>query len=235
MLFRFHPDRDALFLDIDGTLLDIASTPGAVIVPPVLLHNLAALHAKLGGALALISGRTLSEIDALFTPLRLPASGAHGAECRVTTVKEASSVLPEAFRKHVIETFASYPALLIEDKKYSMAVHYRQAPGMSHAVETLLKEMIVKADEPLTILPGKMVYEVVYPWHNKGAALERFMTYPPFAGRRPVFIGDDETDVFAIHACRKLGGIADHVGRGECFFSTPSDVREWIAEQVSYG
>ncbi len=231
MSFRLHPEQDALFLDIDGTLLDIAPTPGGVDVPQNLRDNLATLYKKLDGALALISGRSLDDIDTLFSPLHLPASGVHGAEWCLGTKKEEKTPLPEKMRGEIKEVFSSYPALILEDKKYAVAVHCRQAPEMAGTIENILREIISGTDRSLVIMPGKMVFEVICHGHNKGTAIEHFMKCKPFAGRRPVFLGDDETDVFAINTCRKMGGVGIRVEENEEVFQSPLAVREWISRQ----
>lgn len=232
MSFRLHPNRDALFLDIDGTLLDMAPMPDAVVVPPGLIENLTGLSRKLDGALALISGRPLQNIDALFHPLRLPASGVHGAQWRLATQQEELNVLPESVRQAVLAEMAKYPGAVVEDKRYAMAVHYRSKPELADYVERALRGIVSSGPDVFSVMRGKMVCEIVYSGHNKGMALEHFMKHTPFAGRRPVFLGDDETDAFAIEACRKLGGIATRIGY-ENVFSSPQDVRMWLEKQAA--
>jgi len=230
MSFRLCPTQDALFLDIDGTLLDIAPTPAGVIVPQSLLNSLSRLYERLGGALALISGRGLNDIDALFSPLHLPASGVHGVEWRIDAQKVERRPLPEALRRNIHESFSHYPMILLEDKKYAMAVHYRRAPEMADTVESLLQKLVFRTGHHLSVMQGNMVFEVVYPGHHKGEAIERFMAHAPFAGRRPVFFGNDETDGFALNVCERLGGIGVQVGHNA--FPSPRALREWINQQA---
>ncbi|MEK6747122.1 MAG: trehalose-phosphatase [Pseudomonadota bacterium] len=232
MPFTLCHDQDALFLDIDGTILDIATKPDAVDVPKELIYNLEIMYKKLSGALALISGRPIENIDSLFYPLLLPVSGVHGAQWRIGGKKDGTLALPENLRKEIYSEFSQYPILTLEDKKYSICVHYRQAPQMAEAIHSLLQNIIDKAAPYFSILSGKMVFEVMYSGHDKGKAVERFMVNFPFAGRRPIFLGDDETDMFAVNTCRKLGGIADQIGQDGSFFSSPAEVRNWISKQV---
>jgi trehalose 6-phosphate phosphatase len=236
MSLQLRPANDALFLDIDGTLLDIAPQPDQVVVPSALSDALRALHQKLGGALALISGRSLKNIDTLFPFPALPAAGAHGAEWRIELERQARQPIPPALRQAVKEAFAAQPRMLVEDKEYSLAVHYRRIPTQADAIQRRLYQLLSQTNEPLTIMRGKMVFEIVYPWHNKGAAIELFLAHPPFAGRRPVFLGDDETDMFAIRKCQQLGGIGIRVGMfassPAAEFPSPAAVREWLINQA---
>lgn len=220
--------NDALFLDIDGTLLNIASTPDTVVVPKGMVATLEILYKKLGGALALVSGRTLESIDMLFFPLLLPAAGAHGAVWRIAGETDGMLPLPANLRHEIDTVFSQYPALIIEDKKYSICVHYRQAPEMKNNVHELLKLILSRSTHCYTIMAGKMVFEVVYNGHNKGKAVEFFMSQPPFAGRRPIYLGDDETDIFAIDACNKAGGIGIKVEKNNELFSSPEHVTSWL-------
>jgi trehalose 6-phosphate phosphatase len=205
-------------------------------VPPYLVEHLIALKEKLDGALALISGRALDNIDALFSPQRFSAAGSHGAQWRIGDELGAHAPLPETFRKTVYNAFTQ-PGLLVEDKRYSMAVHYRQKPEAGGMIEKKLSAILADAAIPLLIMPGKMNYEILHPEHNKGAAVERFMARAPYAGRRPVFLGDDETDMFAINMCRKLGGLGFKIGNGGPYaageFTDPDAVRKWIASQIA--
>ncbi len=233
MWLRFNPEKDALFLDIDGTLLDIAPTAQEVVVSKQLVQDLGRLHDKLGGALAFISGRTIDDIDKLFAPLRLPSSGAHGAEWRLSpqgSVKSTAS-LPETLRLEFAEVFANTKGVRVEDKVVTLAVHYRQSLEKAEEIEKTLAALIGKSKIDLTLIRGRKVFEIAQPTHDKGQALERLMKTAPFKGRRPVFLGDDITDLSAIGACLKNGGIAARVGKGKLCnsaFSSPKMVRAWI-------
>jgi trehalose 6-phosphate phosphatase len=239
MSFNLYPARDALFLDIDGTLLDIAPLPDGVVVPRDLIDDLAMLHEKMGGALALVSGRSLENIDKLFAPLHLPASGVHGAQWRIEAEKEEKRPLPEDIRSSVAEAVSYYPQLIMEDKRYSIAVHYRNAPELADTVKFFLQKIVSYNHPAISLMRGKMVFEIVQPGHHKGHAVEHFMAQAPFTGRRPVFLGDDETDIPAMRTCLEQGGVAVRIGQNitpfSNEFSSPLEVREWVRKQVSHG
>jgi trehalose 6-phosphate phosphatase len=227
----------AVLLDIDGTILDIAPTPGAVIVPASLRKALTELSRKTGGALALVSGRSLGDIDLLFAPLRLPAIGGHGAEMRPSphddAERENAQVLDSDLRERVAELAVGTPGVLVEDKGYSLAVHYRLAPEQEGRVKRAVAA--IRADwpkEPIEILPGKSVVEIKSAGFHKGAAIRELMQHKPFAGRRPIFIGDDVTDESAFAVMPEFKGLGFSVGRrapGTAYcFAAPSDVRRWL-------
>lgn len=233
MWLHFNPAKDALFLDIDGTLLDIAPTAQEVVVSRQLLKDLARLYDKLGGALAFISGRTIANIDQLFAPLKLPCSGVHGAEWRLAPQNAVKSIAPlsDPLRLKIISALSETKGLCLEDKGYTFAVHYRCAPNLAAKIENTLTTLIEESEMNLTIIRGRKVFEVAQASHNKGQALERLMAAPNFKNRRPVFLGDDITDMSAIGACLKKGGIAARVGQGkqrQNAFSSPEAVRSWI-------
>ena len=233
----------AVLLDVDGTILDIAPTPGEVIVPASLRRTLARLSRETGGALALVSGRSLEDLDRLFAPLRLPAVGGHGAELRASAGGEAEAggagPLDGDLREQLAGIADSAPGVLIEDKGYALAVHYRLAPEQEGTVKQAVAA--IQADwpqEPFEILPGKAVLEIKPAGFNKGAAIRALMRHKPFAGRRPVFIGDDTTDEPAFAAMPEFKGLGFSVGRNisgtaHCF-ATPSEVRGWL-ERLSAG
>lgn len=233
------PPRDAcLFLDVDGTLIDIALTPDAVHVPPGLLHALVRAERVFGGALALVSGRSITDLDRIFAPLRLKASGVHGAEFRfgddgAVEVIGAAPIPPSAWAD-LAALLADFPGTLAENKGFSFAVHYRTAPAceprLREALELFLAERI---DLALAIMPGHCVFELKRPQIHKGAAIAGFMGRAPFAGRRPVFIGDDVTDAPGFLAVRDRDGWAYSVGRPfpgvVATFADPAAVRLWLA------
>lgn len=229
----------ALFFDIDGTLLDLAPTPDAVVVPAMLRDDLAALCRHLG-AVALISGRPLSGIDALFAPLILPASGQHGAEARISGEREIAPPLP-SLRSIVIplqQFAADHHGILIEDKGSSVAVHYRMAPTLAEDVAALAARLIEDSPE-LEALSSKMAVDIKPRAITKGDAIAWFMGRSPFAGRVPVFVGDDRTDEAGFAAVNERGGHSIHVGdptESIARFSLRSSgaVREWIAGLVRY-
>ncbi|MGZ5194859.1 MAG: trehalose-phosphatase [Ramlibacter sp.] len=205
----------ALFLDFDGTVVDIAPQPGAVVVPHGLVDVLGSLGERLGGGIALISGRPIEQIDAFLHPLRLPAAGVHGLERRGTN--GAMTLLSTHPLQHVEEAAralaAKFPQLLVEPKRGSVALHYRQAPELAAlCLETM--QAAVAESPGLTLLPGKMVLEAKPGGASKGHAIEAFLKEAPFAGRRPVFIGDDLTDEVGFSLVQRLGGLGVKVGEG---------------------
>jgi trehalose 6-phosphate phosphatase len=234
------PRRDwALFLDIDGTLIELAPTPDGVMVPAALRENLAALHRSLG-AVALISGRSLHSIDALFDPLVLPASGQHGAEARIDGQTRVIPPLP-ALRDIVIplkQFAASHPGILVEDKGNSVAIHYRMAPTLAEEVTAVTHSLIAGRAE-LEVLASKMAVDVKPRAVSKGEAVAWFMAQSPFAARVPVFVGDDRTDEAGFATVNQRGGLSIRVGeRSESAarysLDSPAAVREWIARLVRY-
>jgi trehalose 6-phosphate phosphatase len=228
--------RCAILLDIDGTILDLASSPQQVWVPKELRQTLARLAALSGGALALVSGRSLNDIDVIFSPLEFAAIGGHGAELRVAAGAESLKRAPPlgaALRRKLAGISALGPGILAEDKGYSLALHYRLAPGKAGAVRKAVEEIC--ADIPpgtVEILPGKEVVEIKSAGVNKATAVCELMERPPFAGRKPIFIGDDITDepVFGIIA--RFGGLGFSVGRVAAgvngHFDKPESVRAWL-------
>lgn len=209
-----HPSS-ALFLDFDGTLVDLAPQPEAVIVPPGLTRSLAALAEYLGGALAVISGRPIAQIDAFLEPLHLPAAGVHGAERR--TAAGELALLHTHPLEHVeevaAELVAQHPRLRIETKRGSVALHYRQAPELEqiclHAMQAAVQE-----SPGMALLRGKMVVEAKPGGASKGNAIEAFLQEPPFAGRMPIFVGDDVTDEVGFATVQRLQGLGVKVGEG---------------------
>lgn len=238
----FNLARTALFFDIDGTLLDLAATPLEVHVSAHLQNSLARLKLRLGGALAFVSGRPIAEIDRLFAPLKVAAVGGHGAEIRMAPDGEIKRSRLASIDDELRAEFAAIvqldPGLLIEDKGYSVAIHYRLSPElggevMQHIVAICRSERCAS----LEILPGKFVIEVKPTGYSKGSGLAEMMTVPPFRGRKPIFIGDDITDHAAFAALPEFGGTGISVGGiqpGAQFnFDGPQDVRHWIEHLAS--
>lgn len=228
---RWPALRDwALFLDIDGTLLDLAPKPDQVVVPGFLPPLLAALSTHLHGALALISGRALGEIDRLI-PGGFDAAGSHGAQWRrAGIVKSAGAVAPEL--DALVRQAGTMNGILVERKPASVALHYRDAPEREAALRVLASRTVASAPA-LRVLEGKSVIEVVPVGANKGVAIARFMTCPPFAGRLPVFVGDDVTDEAGFAIVNKLGGLSVHVGtnpatRASRKVHSPAVVLRWL-------
>jgi trehalose 6-phosphate phosphatase len=210
-------DRIALFVDLDGTLIEIAPRPGDVQVPPGLIALLDRLHGRTGGALAVVSGRPLADIDRLLAPLHLPAAGTHGAELREAAgapVHLVGEPLPGALRDRLSliakELQLQWHGILIEDKTSALAMHYRLSPEAGPALRAALDRLDLKA--PWEVLAGHCVYEIRAADRNKSAAVKTLCRAPAFAGRVPVFIGDDHTDRDGIAAALALGGHGVAVG-----------------------
>lgn len=206
----------ALFLDVDGTLLEIEREPGAVHVPEALCRVLADLQVAIGGALALVSGRSIAQLDHLFSPLRLHAAGLHGLERRhldagLTRAAPDPHIFADA-RHHLAAFAARHRGVLLEDKGLTLALHYRNAPAQATAAEAMARAAVTASEGALVLLAGKMVFEIKPPGTDKGRAIAAFMAEPPFAGRRPVFAGDDVTDEAGFAAINDRGGIAIRIG-----------------------
>jgi trehalose 6-phosphate phosphatase len=227
----------AILLDIDGTILDFAPSPQEVRVPAELRQTLARLDALTGGALALVSGRALHDIDLIFSPLQLAAIGGHGAELRPIAKTKSRRCAPpmNADLKRKLASIAELDrGILVEDKGYSLALHYRLAPEKGEAVRAAVESLCATAPPgSVDILPGKMVLEIKPLGVNKASAVSELMTYPPFAGRNPIFIGDDTTDEPVFGIIPKFGGLGFSVGRvvaeANGHFEKPEDVRAWLA------
>ena len=235
-------DRIGLFLDVDGTLIDIAPRPDEVVVPSELLTALAVLNDRLDGALALVSGRSIADLDGLFKPLRLRASGVHGAEFRFSPndaiANSSEDALPEVIVRAAAVLAESVPGTLFEDKRFSVAIHYRHVPHLGPALGDAL-DRILQAEQAqgLRILPGHMVYEIKRSRFDKGRAVRTFMGMQPFLGRRPVFMGDDITDQPGFDVATADGGFAFSIGHAypgvSGSFPDPAAVRSWLTEWAS--
>src|SRR6516162_6529095 len=188
----------ALLLDIDGTILDLAPAPQEVWVPAELRKTLSRLNAATGGALALVSGRSLHDIDLIFSPLQLAAIGGHGAELRTAPgaqVIHRARPLNPVLKRELASLSELGPGVLVEDKDYSLALHYRLAPDKETALRDAVAAICAHAPKGFVeILPGKQVIEIKPAGINKAEAVRELMGVPPFAGRNPIFIGDDTTD-----------------------------------------
>lgn len=232
-----HLSECAVLLDIDGTLLDLMPTPREVWVPPGLAKTLRRLHERTGGALAMVSGRSLNDIDLIFAPDQFPAVGGHGAEMRVRGDSEAVSPAPSMDKELKLRLAAIAklsPGILLEDKGYSLALHYRLAPHAERAIYEAVS--LIRADlpnAPIEVLPGKCVCEIKHSGFNKASGVRELMKQEPFRGRRPFFIGDDVTDETVFAIMPDMDGLAFSVGRRAKgvagHFDAPSDVREFLA------
>jgi trehalose 6-phosphate phosphatase len=226
----------ALFLDIDGTLLDLARTPDRVKVPRELLRTLEKLSGHLSGALAFVSGRSLESIDKLFAPFRPAAIGTHGGEIRGVDGSVArSQPLPEKIAEVFTGLAENIPGLLLEDKRSALALHYRLAP---EALPVLLSAMEKHArlfeSEKVHILHGKSVIEARPMGIDKGTAVMELVRQKPFLGRAVLFGGDDTTDLDVFRILPRLNGRGFSVGRAfpgaEYVFGSPRAVRQWLAD-----
>lgn len=225
------PDRIALLFDVDGTLIELGPTPFEVYVPHELRAALPKLSQMTDGALALVSGRPIKDLDVLFDPLKLSAIGGHGAELRLhKTIYNIAPVLSDSLRAQLSAAGALRPGIIVEDKGYSVALHYRKVPQY----ETWLMRHIAgackaHADEATEVLPGKLMLEVKRPAVNKGESVRHLMKMEPFRGRHPIFIGDDVTDESVFEVMPDLGGLAFSVTRQveglAGIFDSPADVR----------
>ncbi len=238
-----QPDRTALFLDVDGTLLDLAASPTAVVVPRGLVECIADIERALGGALALVSGRTLADLDRLFSPLRLRASGVHGAEIRYdpltpVIVDAAAAALPARLWRSLNESLADFPGAFAENKRFSFAVHYRAAPNCGADLREVLRRLVAAEAIPdVEIIDARLAFEIKGRGFDKGSAINRFLARSPFVGRIPIFVGDDGTDEAGFAAVVQRHGAAYSVGQVRpgvsAVFSKPSLVRDWLARSAA--
>lgn len=229
----------ALFLDVDGTLLEIAAAPQAVSVPDDLRERLRALFIAGGGAVALVSGRAITDLDALFAPLTLPCAGLHGFEHRGTSGAYCRRPLPsaaalEAARGAMLDLARRHPGLLVEDKRFALALHYRNAPQLEDAVLKAMKEVAGRLAGELELQRGKMVAELRPAGATKAEAVAAFLEEAPFAGRLPIFIGDDLTDEPAFELVNRLAGLSVLVGArrsaARARLTDVAAVRGWLAQ-----
>ncbi len=223
------PRRAALLLDLDGTLLDIAPTPDAVRVPAGLAETLSRLRTRLGGALAIITGRPVAQVDALLPGVAFAVAGEHGGALRFGFDAPEERVplpaVPDAWLTGAAALVAAHPGTLLEEKARGFALHYRLAPEAGGALERGLRALL---GEQAThrLLPAHMAFEVKPRGADKGTAVNALLARPPFAGRLPIFVGDDVTDEDAIRATRSRGGIGLRVAEA---FGDPAGVRAWLA------
>jgi len=228
-----------LFLDVDGTLLELATTPGSVVVEASLLALLEKLQRAAGGALALVSGRTIVDLDRLFSPLKLPAAGTHGCERRgaqgETRVAPVVRDQLNTLRAKLGEMVQRHPGLLLEDKGAALALHYLQAPQLEREVRAEVALLAAPLVPEFALLNGHAVIEIKPAMHTKESAIDGFLAEPPFIGRKPAFLGDDITDLTGFNAVRRAGGLAIAVGprvTSEWWLPGTRAVRRWL-EQLS--
>lgn len=226
----------SLFLDVDGTLLDLADSPDAVVVSPRLLKLLGDLNQQTKHAVVLISGRSVAQLDSLFHPLQLPAAGLHGSEWRDLAgnyhASEANGMTMNRARERLAEIVRRYPGLLFEDKGLAIALHYRREPELGPMVHRVFKDIAAELGPEYRLQEGKAVVELTAARHTKGSAIEAFMREPSMRERIPVMLGDDVTDESGFDTVNRLQGISCKVGDGETAahyrLPSPSAVRRWL-------
>lgn len=234
--------KTALLLDVDGTIVDIGPSPDEVQVSDSLLRSLGRLYELSGGAVALVSGRRIGDLDRLFSPLALPSIGVHGAEMRVNDgeIFYWAKPLPTDLRRRLADVASIAPGIVVEDKDYSLALHYRNAP--KHAEQ--LRRHIAAARtafpaEPTELLLGKAMFEVKRPGISKGESIRKLMAHAPFSGRMPVFIGDDVTDESVFEVLPEIGGKGFSVSRYfpglAGIFKDPAQVRSALESLAANG
>lgn len=234
--------RYCLFLDVDGTLVEFAPTPDGVRIEPALAALLERASEAFGGALAIVSGRSLADLDRLFAPRQGPAAGLHGLERRdaqgATHRATRGSSAALATARAMLEAIAAqHPGVLVEDKGASIAVHFRQAPQLERDLTWLLEQLVRDLGPDFTLLPGACVLELKVRGPNKADAINAFLAEAPFAGRVPVFAGDDLTDVDGFTAVERVGGLSISVGdrvQGRLRLSSPATLRSFLSDLVGF-
>lgn len=223
----------ALLLDFDGTLVEIAPRPDAVRVPPELPGLLHRLSEELCGALAIVSGRPLRDLDH-FLPVPLAMAGDHGATVRpnphAPALEPGLPHAPAAWRARADALAARYPGALIEEKEHGFVFHYRQAPEAGAEAHALLSALVAEDAEAFTLLQARMAWEVRPRGASKATAVRDLMVRPPFQGRVPIFIGDDVTDEEGMEAARGFGGMGFRL---QDAFGSPAALRDWLARAAA--
>lgn len=225
--------RGALLLDVDGTLINLAPRPDEVVVPGSLRMDLEGLLGAMDGAIALVTGRALTDVEDLFAPLKLPVAAEHGAVMRSVAGGEARRAVlpaaPEAWRKVGLDFASAHQGIVFEEKPAGFVLHYRLAPELGEAAFDVLAAL-VNATPDFEILRASMAWEVRPRGIHKGVAVREMMREPPFAGRLPIFIGDDVTDEDGIAAAEALGGMGYRVPDD---FPEPEAVRAWLTSLLA--
>ena len=226
-----------LFLDVDGTLIELTDTPFETYADADLKALLGEVAERLGGAVALVSGRSIEYLDALFAPLRLPAAGLHGVERRKATgVMHGAGFVDSQLdpaRMALGAWVLAHPGTLLEDKGRTVAVHFRMAPECESSIRDTMVAVASQLGSNYHIQEGNMMLEIKPRGFSKDSAIKAFMKEPPFSGRRPVFVGDDLTDQDGFKTVENLGGISIAVGhrvRGQYRVENTAAVRTWLRE-----
>ena len=224
------PPHAALLLDLDGTLIDIAPTPDAVVVPPGLLASLDRARRLCGDALAVVTGRPIMQVDALLGPVPYAVAGEHGGAIRHApggaVERPDLADLPADWLSAAERVAADWPGALLERKHRSFVLHYRLAPDAGPALRAALAALLAGHEERFAIMPALMAWEMKPLGADKATAVNALMARPPFVGRVPVYIGDDVTDEDGMRAARALGGLGWRV---QDVFADPAGVRTWLA------
>jgi trehalose 6-phosphate phosphatase len=227
-VFPTAPDHAALFLDFDGTLVEIAGTPDAIRVPPALPALLERLAGRLNGALAVVSGRPLSQIDQ-HLPIPIAKVGDHGAALRPDPHGPVEGPVlarpPVSWLTRAASLAEAFPGAFIEAKDHGFVLHYRQAPEAGAMAQGLMEALVAEAPDAFTLMPAHMAWEVKPRAVSKGTAVAALLARPPFAGRVPVFIGDDVTDEAGMAAAVAAGGLGLRL---QDAFGTPARLRQWL-------
>jgi trehalose 6-phosphate phosphatase len=222
--------RAAFLLDFDGTLVDIAPAPDQVRVAPGLVEDLRRLLGLCGEALAIVSGRPIAQIEAFLPQAAHAISGEHGTAIRRAPASPIEWLslppTPQGWRAAAQALERSHPGVVLEDKTYGFVLHYRATPDAGHTIRAALEDMLRDAPNGYKLAEAKMAWEVRPSGADKGAAVQALMAQPPFAGRIPLFVGDDATDEDGMREARALGGIGLRVGEA---FADAAAVRAWIA------
>ena len=233
--------RWALFLDFDGTLVEIADQPDAVKVAPELPDLLNRLHTALGGAVALVSGRGLDDIDRMLGTPGLAAAGQHGLERRGADGRRITATIDHTALDDIIGSLqpfvAAHPGTRLEPKGMTVALHYRNAPETESDARAIAASLMERHGDGFHVQEGKMVLEVKPKGSTKGTVVEQFLTEPPFAGRKPVFIGDDVTDEDGFRAVNRHGGVSIQIGTrlptdATFRIASVTDLHRWLARMA---
>lgn len=223
------PARAALLLDVDGTLLDFAPAPEAVVVPDDLRAALRTLRVRLEDALAMVTGRPVEQVDALFGDLPFAVAGEHGGAIRHapgTGLRRATLPdLPDPWLRAAQDVVATHEGAYLERKPRGFVFHYRGTPDLAPVLEAAARRIIAGHEDAYRVLQANMAWEIKPRGADKGTAVEALMAAAPFAGRVPVYVGDDVTDEDGMRAARALGGLGLRVAD---VFGDPAGVRNWL-------
>ncbi|MSP30160.1 MAG: trehalose-phosphatase [Acetobacteraceae bacterium] len=229
-------DQAALLLDLDGTLLDIAPTPDSVVVPATLLDCLTTIRTHLNGALAIISGRPIEQVDLLLRAIPTAVAGEHGGALRHShhSAIERPDLpsIPADWLATAEHLHAAHPGTILERKIRGLVLHYRLAPKAGGPIHAALTLMVATRAREFVLMEARMAWEIRPIGADKGSALRQIMAHQPFTGRRPIFIGDDVTDRDAIAVAQALGGAGLFVPD---IFGSPTNVRTWLAQAARDG